>query len=49
MGGFRFELVARYASAQVMRNLGKLLVVDTAEREQRFISSLCHHFCTAIA
>lgn len=31
-----FELVKQYASASVMRKLGKLLVVDTAPREQRF-------------
>lgn len=38
------ELVARYASAQVMRNLGKLLVVDTAEREQRFYQQFMPSF-----
>ncbi len=31
-----FELVAKYASLSVMRHLGKMLVVDTALREQRF-------------
>lgn len=31
-----FELVAKYSSANVMRKLGKQLVVDTAPREQRF-------------
>ncbi len=31
-----FELVAKYSSLNVMRQLGKTLVVDTAQREQRF-------------
>ena len=31
-----FELVAKYSSLSVMRQLGKVLVVDTALREQRF-------------
>lgn len=31
-----FELVAKYASMGVMSELGKILVVDTALREQRF-------------
>ena len=31
-----FELVAKYSSLNVMRQLGKALVVDTAPREQRF-------------
>ncbi|MCP4325166.1 MAG: helix-turn-helix domain-containing protein [Psychromonas sp.] len=31
-----FELVAKFSSLSVMRQLGKLLVVDTALREQRF-------------
>ena len=31
-----FELVAKYASMSVMSQLGKVLVVDTALREQRF-------------
>ncbi|WP_428773917.1 GlxA family transcriptional regulator [Vibrio sp.] len=30
------ELVARYTSAAVMRQLGKMLVIDTAPREQRY-------------
>lgn len=31
-----FELVAKYSSLHVMRQLGKVLVVDTALRKQRF-------------
>ena len=31
-----FELVAQFGNAKVMRQLGKLLVVDTGSREQRY-------------
>jgi len=31
-----FELISKYSSLSVMRQLGKVLVVDTALREQRF-------------
>lgn len=32
-----------YASPQIMRQLGKMLVIDTAPREQSFTSSSRHH------
>ncbi|MGL5334789.1 MAG: GlxA family transcriptional regulator, partial [Enterovibrio sp.] len=38
------ELVARFTNAQVMRSLGKILVVDTAEREQRFYQQFTPSF-----
>jgi transcriptional regulator GlxA family with amidase domain len=48
-----FELVVQFASLGVMRQLGKLLVVDTAVREQRFyqpfIPRLSHGDSTIIS
>ncbi len=38
------EMVAQYASLTVMRQLGKLLVVDTAPREQRFYQQFTPSF-----
>lgn len=39
-----FELIKQYASPVVMRHLGKLLVVDTAHREQRFYQQFMPSF-----
>nr|WP_235868495.1 helix-turn-helix domain-containing protein [Vibrio ezurae] len=48
-----FELVTKYTSVSVMRQLGKRLVVDTAPREQRFYQqfnpSLLHNDTAIIA
>lgn len=33
------ELVAEFSNASIMRELGKLMVVDTGQREQRFYKS----------
>ncbi|MCG9681752.1 helix-turn-helix domain-containing protein [Vibrio sp. Isolate23] len=38
------ELVSRYASPQIMRQLGKMLVIDTAPREQRFYQQFTPSF-----
>ncbi|SHI16166.1 GlxA family transcriptional regulator [Ferrimonas marina] len=45
------ELIARYASPSVMRQVGKMLVVDTAPRQQRYYRQFnpdLHHGDTAI-
>lgn len=39
-----FEIVAQFAQPSVMRQLGKLLVVDTGQREQRFYQQFSPSF-----
>ncbi|MHA2938362.1 GlxA family transcriptional regulator [Vibrio sp. RC27] len=40
-----FELIAKYAAPSVVRQLGKTLVIDTAQREQSYYQQFNPSFC----
>ncbi|SHO56876.1 GlxA family transcriptional regulator [Vibrio quintilis] len=39
-----FEIISQYSKASVLRELGRLMVIDTAPREQRFYQKFMPHF-----